>query len=232
MELLRACWSLVFGFDSFSACLAFGPVAVYLLLLGTINLSRHPFLVSGNRDAAALGLAVSGLVIAGPIRLYFPEPAADQFGQYVWLFLLAFYGLCLLLTLLLLRPRLIIYNISADQLRPILAELVERLDSDARWAGDMLVLPGLGVQLHVSSLAFMRNVSLKSVGVNQNHLGWRRLESELASTLRRADVPRNLRGLTLVATGLMIFAGLLWAIAVDPQAVADSLFDMLRMNAH
>ncbi|MEI7903478.1 MAG: hypothetical protein WCK89_24835, partial [bacterium] len=58
--------------DPFRLCLAFGPVAIYAVLLGAINLLRRPFAVSGTRDAAALGLAVSGLVIVGPIELFLP----------------------------------------------------------------------------------------------------------------------------------------------------------------
>ena len=68
-------------------------------------------------------------------------------------------AICLIMLLLLLRPRLIIYNISCEQLRPVLVEVVERMDSDARWAGDCLYLPGLGVQLHLESAGWMRNVA-------------------------------------------------------------------------
>jgi hypothetical protein len=216
--------------DSFRLCLALGPVAVYVLLLGGVNLSRRPFLVSGMRDAAVLGLAVAGLVIVGPIELFFPHTAALFFGPSVWLLLLAFYGLCLLLVLLLLRPRLIIYNISADQLRPVLADVVNQLDSEARWAGDSLVLPTMGVQLHMDPLPTMRNVSLMSVGSNQNPLAWRRLETALTCALSRVEVGRNPRGLILITMGLLIVLALVLAVARDPQAVAQALFDMLRLN--
>jgi hypothetical protein len=215
--------------DPFRLCLALGPVAVYVLLLGALNLSRRAFLVTGTRDAAALGLAVSGLVVVGPIELFFPDAAAVRFGPYVWVLLVAFYALCLVLVLLLLRPRLIVYNISADQLRPILADLVVQLDSGARWAGDSLVLPGLGVQLHVDSLTAMRNASLSSVGPNQNHQGWRKLEAALRNALTQVEVGRNPRGLTLVCAGVLIASSLVLAIAHDPQAVAQALFDMLRL---
>ena len=80
------------------------------------------------------------------------------------------------MVLLILRPRLVIYNISVDQLRPILAEVVERMDPEARWAGDCLFLPGLGVQLHLESFGWMRNVSLVSSGPKQDYQGWSRLE--------------------------------------------------------
>ena len=168
--------------EPFQQCLALGPIAIYLLLLGAINLSRRPVVVSGTRDAAALGLAVSGLIFVGPIALVFPESLAAHFGpvgtKYLWLTLVAVFATCLVLMLLSLRPRLNIYNISASQFRPILAEIVERMDPDARWAGDCLYLPALGVQLHLESVGWMRNVSLVSAGPKQEHQGWLRLGAE------------------------------------------------------
>jgi len=213
--------------DPLRLCLALGPAAVYLLLIGAVNLSRRPLLVSGVRDGAALGLAVSGFMIVGPIELFLPEAAAIHYEAFVWILLFALYGLCLALVLLLLRPRLIVYNISADQVRPILAELVEHLDDDARWAGDTLVLPRLGIQLHVDYLAAMRNVSLTSVGSRQSHAGWRHLELALRDALGRVEVARNPRGATFVSAGVLIFATLVLAVARDPQAVTRALFDLL-----
>ena len=142
--------------DPFRLCLALGPVAMYLLLLGAVNLSRRSLLVSGVRDAAALALAVSGLVVIGPMELFFPFESAVKLGSYVWLLLLALYVMCVVLWLLLLRPRLVIYNISADKLRPILADVVGQFDGDARWAGDSLAIPGLGVQLYMDNFAPLR----------------------------------------------------------------------------
>ncbi|NQU24062.1 MAG: hypothetical protein HQ567_22495 [Candidatus Nealsonbacteria bacterium] len=212
--------------DPFRLCLALGPVVVYVLLLGALNLSRRPLLVSGTRDAAALGLAVSGFVIIGPIELFFPQAAAATFGTFVWVLLLTFYALCVLMVLLLLRPRLIIYNVSADQLRPILAELVEDLDPDARWAGDTLVLPGLGIQLHVDNAAPIRTVSLNSVGSRQNYLGWRRLELALRTALEEVDVVRNPRSLLLLGTAGAIATLLVVVIYKHPDAVAQAMLDI------
>ncbi len=218
--------------DPFRLCLAGGPVAIYLLLLGAINLSRRPFLVSATRDAAALGLAVSGLVIIGPLELFFPNAAAIRFEPHawiVWVLLVALYALSLVLVLLLLRPRLIVYNVSADELRPILADLVTRLDAGARWAGDSLVLPGLGVQLHIDGMARVRNVSLVANGPNQDYAGWRQFEDALRDGLGDFEVPRNPRAASLISAGLLIVLGLILAIARDPQAVAQSLLEMLRL---
>jgi hypothetical protein len=214
--------------EAFQLCVALGPVAVYLLLLGAINLSRRPLLVSGVRDAAALALAVSGMVLIGPIELFVPFEAASRFGPFVWVLLVALYAMGVALWLLMLRPRLVIYNVSVDYLRPILAEVVSRLDADARWAGDSLAIPALGVQLCMDSSASLRSVSLASAGSRQDPAGWRRLEAALGAALVREEVGRNPRGLGLIAVGLACVAVLVLAIRRDPQAVAGSLLDAGR----
>ena len=214
--------------DPFRLCLALGPVAMYLLLLGAVNLSRRSLLVSGVRDAAALALAVSGLVVVGPMELFFPFESAVKLGSYVWLLLLALYVMCVVLWLLLLRPRLVIYNISADKLRPILADVVGEFDGDARWAGDSLAIPGLGVQLYIDNFAPLQSVSLISAGGNQNHAGWRRLETALRTALAREEVARNPRGLSLIVAGLLCIVGIVLAIAHNPEAVARSLLDVAQ----
>ncbi|MCR4415392.1 MAG: hypothetical protein NUV77_23525 [Thermoguttaceae bacterium] len=214
--------------DSFQLCLAFGPVAVYLLLLGAVNGSRRALVVSGARDLAALALASSGLVIVGPMQLFFPLRASVHYGAMVWLFLIALYVLAVVMVVLLMRPRLVIYNIAPSELRPVLAELAAELDPDARWAGDALALPHLGVQLHLDNVAALRNVSLVSSGPVQNHQGWRRLELALAARLAGLETPRNPRAVFLLAAGALVAVVLVMTIARDPQAVAQSLFEMLR----
>lgn len=216
--------------DPFRLSLILGPLAIYLLLVGSINLSRRSFVVSGARDMAALGLAASGLMIVGPIQLFFPEAAAIRFGAgaAVWLMLAILYLLALFTALLWVRPRLVIYNITPDQLRPILAELVPTLDGEARWAGDSLALPGLSVQLTIDAFTAMRNVSLVSAGSAQSAAGWGRLETALRDAMRRREIGRNLGGLTLVGTAVAMLLAVVWFIARDPGGVSQALFDMLR----
>jgi hypothetical protein len=211
-------------------------------LLGAVSLSRRALLVAGSRDAAALGLAVSGLVIVGPMELFYPYDSAVRRGfgidaaaaeGYIWLLLLTLYVMSVILWLLLLRPRLVIYNISADKLRPILADTVLQLDAEARWAGDSLSIPRLGIQLYLDAFTPFRTVSLISAGASQSHQGWRRLETDLRAGLAREQTGRNPRGLILLVVGLLCITGIVLAIAHDPEAVAQSLLHvediLLRM---
>src|SRR5688572_30564043 len=107
--------------DPLHVCIALGPVAMYLLVLGAINLSSRPFVTSGGRDVATLGIAISGFVIAGPLELFLPVRAVGFWGPAItWGLMFGIYILGLLLVVLTLRPRLVIYNVASDQLLHVL----------------------------------------------------------------------------------------------------------------
>ena len=173
-------------------------------------------------------MAISGFVVAGPMELFLPEAATNRFGGTVWLLLLAFYGLCLTLIVLLMRPRLVIYNANPEQLRSILAEVVTPLDSEARWAGDSLVLPKLGVQLHVELFGAMRNVQLVSSGPRQSFAGWKRLETALAQVLCQTKTSPNPHGFAIMALGVLLICVMTYRVVSDPTTVVQGLDEMLR----
>lgn len=216
--------------DPLRMALALGPVAIYLLLLGVINLGRRPLLVSGGRDTFVLGLAVSGLVIVGPMELFFPVMAAALYGLVIWGLLIGLYLFCLVLLVLVLRPRLVLYNISSEELRPILAELLVEMDPQARWAGDSAVLPTLGLQLRMEPVASMRNVSLVANSPRPDPQGWRRLERELSVALRNLEVARNPLALSLILMGLVLVGAIVYGVTRDPQGVAQALFDLTQLQ--
>jgi hypothetical protein len=209
--------------DPLRLAIALVPVAAYVLVLGLLNLRRRPFLTSGGCDLTALGIALSGLMFVGPMELLRPESATRSFGNYIWLFLLLFYWLWLLLAVLLSRPRLVVYNISAEQLHPILAEAASRLDSAARWAGNQLSMPSVGVQLHLDSFAVMRNVSLVASGGRQNLDGWRRLAAELSPPLRSMRVKSNPRALGFLTVSLAMLTLCVTQLIVHQEDVVQAM---------
>jgi hypothetical protein len=143
--------------------------------------------------------------------------------------LIIFYGLCITLWILLARPRVIIYNATIDLVRPVLAEIAERLDGEVRWAGDSVVLPQANIQLHLEPYPPMRNVSLVAIGERQSYTGWQRLERELRIALRATEVPRNPRGFSFLAIGVVMASWPLYLTLRDGDAVAQALRQMLRM---
>ena len=213
---------------------ALSPLAAYVLLLGLTNLSSRPLLTSGGRDLAALALGISGLAVVGPLELFFPDFAVHRSGGYVWLLLLGLYALLVVLLVLVLRPRLVIYNMTVEQLRPTLANVVSELDPDARWAGECLVMPRLGIQLHLEPfpalgpLPPVRNVQLVSSGPHQNLAGWRRLERGLIQGLRSVPSSSNPYGFILVSVGLLMVAIITFSVFSDPAAVDQTWRELLR----
>ncbi len=215
--------------DGLRLCVALGPLALYLLVLGAVNLSRRPWLITGARDNAALGIGVSGMLLVGPIELLHPQTAVNDLGPYVWLLSISMYALALSLVVLLSRPRLTIYNISLEELRPMLAEVIESLDSDHRWAGSSLSLPRLSVQLHVDCNQLMRNVSLVAVGEEQSYAGWRQLEKALSKRLAAARVAPNVWGMTLSLSAALMVAAMGIQMSRHGQEMTAALRDMLRL---
>jgi uncharacterized membrane protein len=213
--------------DPFRLSIALVPLAAYCVLLGLVNARRRPFVTTGGCDLAALGAALSGVILVGPIELFRPEDASADYGAYVWLFLLVLYWLCVVLAVLVARPRLVVYNIRGEELRPVLAEVARKLDPQARWAGDSLALPNLGVSLHMECFEIMRHCSLVSTGGKQDVAGWRRLSAEIRTQLAGLHVGPNPRSLGLMITAMALFAVSILHMLNQPQQVAQAMKEMM-----
>jgi hypothetical protein len=219
--------------DPLHATIALAPAAVYLLLIGMLNLSSRPFVTTGVRDSAALGIALMGFVIIGPMELFLPEHMIGRLAAYhlawlVWPILIAFYVLCLTLLVLLQRPRLVVYNVTPEQLRAALGDILGQLDKEARIAGESICLPNLGVQLYIESLPVLKNVQLKSTGPLQSYQGWRELETALRSALRECRGQANPCGIGLILFGMVILGVVGYLMTVDGQAIAQAWHEMIR----
>lgn len=213
--------------DPLRIALACVPLAAYLLLLGVVNLRRTPLLVSGAGDLAALGTALTGFVFVGPIELFQPTAVAAELGNLVWLFCLGFYWGSLALAVLVLRPRLVVYNASLEELRPVVAEAVSQVDPDARWAGDSVSLPRLGVQLHLEGFGVMRNTSLVSSGGHQNLEGWRRLRRAVQRSVAALDVRPNPRSISFFLLSGALMAMSISSMLGNPVEVAKAIGEIL-----
>jgi hypothetical protein len=128
-----------------------------------------------------------------------------------------------------MRPRLVIYNIHRDEIRALLAMLVDELDRDAKWAGECLLLPNLRIQLHVETFAPMRVVQLVSAGPRQSYEGWKKLERVLNQSLRQTSRTRNPVGFSFICCGLLLVVLVTTCVIGDPATVAQSLREMLRL---
>lgn len=205
------------------------PLAIYLLVVGLIGVSRNPFVTTGSRDVAALAIGMGGLAIAGPMELFFPESAAGRFGSYVWLLLIAFYGLCMSLAVLVMQHRIVVYNLSPDRLRPILAGTAMKLDKRARWTGDSLYLPSLEVHLNLQGSLWLSNSQLIAVGPKQSFESWRLIEKELRKELSSIRSESVVVGVFLIVSACIVALASTWWVIAQRDAVQEALVEMLRL---
>lgn len=212
--------------DPFRLAVACVPLAAYLLLLGVVNLRRRPLITSGSADLAALGVAMTGFVFVGPIELFRAQSLTAELGNGVWLFWIVFYWTSVALAALVIRPRLVVYNASLDQLRPVVAEAVLQVDPDSRWAGDSVVLPRLGVQAHLESFGLMRNTSLVATGSAQDVDGWRKLRRALQRTATGLTVAPNPRSVSFLLLGSFLLTLTVGTMLADPLEVAKGVSEV------
>ena len=214
--------------DPLHFCIAAVPLAVYLLLIGILNLRRRPFVTSGARDAAAVGIGISGLMMAGPMELFMPQAAAAQYGSLVWVMMLSFYGLMVSLTVLLMRVRIVAYNITIEQLRPILTKIAMQFDKSSRWSGDGLLIPEKEIHLHLEPALWNRSVQVTASGVSQSYEGWNELEDELRKAVETVEVRPNLFGINLLVCSLALALFTMYWMLVDQESVVAAFREMTQ----
>ncbi|MFM7207324.1 MAG: hypothetical protein ACKO4T_11735 [Planctomycetaceae bacterium] len=185
------------------------PLAAYLALIGGLNLRRRPVVLSGQADVALLACGLTGLVIAGPLAMI--QPAAGMSAWTAVALLLAF-ALAVSFAMLAARPRMVVYNIGLDQMRPLVAAVVTALDPSARWAGETAALPARDLQVHLDDRGPARTVSVIAAG-RASAETWAEFSRRLRRTTRATRVSPNPWAWVFLAAavGLTVFA---WWLAV------------------
>jgi len=200
--------------------IALMPLGCYLLGLAWAHLRRRPLAVSGVFDGVMLAAAVSGLAVVGPLALLVPVTGGSPWSWPVLAFLFA---LCVAVCVLVSRPRMVVYNITVEQFRPLVAEVVSALDPAARWAGESAALPGRGFQLHIEGNGPLRTVSVVNVGERSSPEGWVEFTRRLRRAVRGLRVRRSPWGGLFGCFGCGMLLAALW-LAIGPTWWPLSLF--------
>ncbi len=194
------------------------PAAAYLLALAGVHARRRPLALAGSLDMLLLAAGFAGLAATGPLALL--QPPAAGFPWVVGMLLLGV-GLPFAVVLLASRPRMVVYNITPEQLRPVVAEVVAALDPAARWAGETAALPGRGLQVHLDGRGGMRSVSVVALGARTSAEGWAEFSRRLRQAVRRLRVRPSpwAAPFACVAAGLVL-ASIWLAFQPPPQPSA------------
>ena len=183
------------------------PLGGYLSLLAATHLRRRPSVVSGAWDGILLAAAVAGLACAGPLALL--QPAFGS-AAWTWLIGLLAFGLAVAVCILAARPRLVIYNITSDQLRPFVAQVATALDPGARWAGTSVALPARRLQVQIDAADAMRCVSVVAVGERAAHECWTEFGRRLRQAVGRTRVRPSPWAAAFAAAAIAVLAAAGW----------------------
>jgi hypothetical protein len=194
------------------------PLAGYLAVVAGLHLRRRPVVLSGAVDAMLLAAGVSGLVVAGPLALLQPLTGASPWTAAA---LLAAFAILVAFAILAARPRLVVYNVGLDQLRPLMVDVVARLDPAARWAGEAAALPARGLQLHLDSRGAARSVSVIATGARPSAETWAEFSRRLRRGMTRVRVRRSPWGLAFLGMAVAVVAGA-WLASRSATAVTSA----------
>lgn len=205
------------------------PLIAYLFLLGVIRMSGRVLITTGGRDIAALGFAVAGLVAVGPGELFFPQKAAGMFGPWIWLALVAFYGLIVSLLGMTARPRLVVYGRTPDQMLQPLLEASRELDADASCDRDTLqvFLPQLRVHLRAAGHQGIDTTSIESFEPIAAITFWEKLLGHLRDKAESTSAPTPRRGGLMVGIALLMGIFVMWRSIVERQQVVEGFSQWL-----
>jgi len=182
------------------------PVAAYLVAVGCLHLRRRPVALSGHVDVALLTLGIAGMVIAGPLALL--QPGA---GTSVWTTAVLVLGFAVVVAgaLLAARPRMVIYNVGLDQVRPVVASVASGLDPTARWAGETAALPARGLQVHLDERGPARTVSVIAAGRTSAE-AWAEFSRRLRRAIRTVRVRPSPWAWTFLGAGFAVASASAW----------------------
>jgi len=212
-----------------SLAVAFVPLALYFFALAALNGGLRSRMLTGQEDLTVLALGLIGFVMVGPMLYVLPIDALTFWGYKTWFFLALLYALTVWFLGAMFRFRVVIYNIGMNELRDILETIGRELDSEARWAGNSLSLPTLGIQFYLERVSLLRNVTLKACGPRQNLQGWLLFEKTLRNVLlRHRATEKNRLPMLMVAVGFLMMTGAVAILITHRIEAMQSLWFLLQ----
>lgn len=216
-------------FDPFASLIAFTPLLIYLFAIAIVRLRGRAFVTTGGADTAAVLVAISGLIVVGPMELFFPKATAFLLGPWVWIPLLLLYLLFGCLLIINGRPRLVVYGRTSEVLFDALSLAAESIDPSTRSDPEtgQVHLPTVGVHLRIDAAPEHDCVNVVAFEPMLSPTFWRAIRMKLRSELRETSAPSPRRGWTVLALAILMTGWLVKYVASQPQLLVDGFQDWL-----
>lgn len=216
-------------FEPYAATIAFAPLIVYLLALSIIRIGGFVWVTTGARDLAAVIFAISGLIVIGPLELFFPNTTAALLGPWVWAPLLLLYFLIACLVVLNSRPKLVVYGRTLEEVYPAMVRAACALDASAIENAEQLQLhlPALSAHLR---LDLARGNDCSSVVAFEQTLPvvfWRQFAKQLRTELRGTSPPFPRRGWAMLIIATIAAFLLIRHVAAQPALLVEGFHEWL-----
>jgi hypothetical protein len=203
------------------------PIGTYLCVLGLFHAIGRPLITTGRRDYFALAIALSGLVITGPIDYILHGRMLPDFLVHSHLIGLGIY----LLLAAALVPRscekLVIYNCQVNSVMDAVRVILQRSGQKFQEVPGGWILSERGVSLECDSFGGLRNVTLHFHGMRDQEL-FGQIHNELISMLAAKRTGWSLVGLVIAAAGGLVLAFPVWVVARDPQNIVAAIRQVLE----
>lgn len=210
-------------FEPFPALLAFTPLILYLFALAILRIGGFVWVTTGVRDFTLVLAAISGMIVIGPMELFFPNATASLLGVWVWIPLLSLYLLFACLLLLGTSKKLVVYGRTAEQVYPALVQAASKLDSGAIENREQLQvhLPSLQAHFRLEVAPGYDCLSVLSFEAMLPPSVWKALQRELRLQLRNTPPPRPRRGWVMFAIASMMTFYLVRYVSSNPALLVE-----------
>ena len=213
--------------NHFVICVNLLPIGTYLCVLGLFHTIGRPLITTGVRDYLALVIALSGLVITGPIDYILHYRMLPDFLVHShWIGI----GLYLLLVAAMLprtHEKLIIYNCSEPSVAAALRAILGQSGLSFQEVPGGWIIPDRGMSLELDSFPALRNVLLRFHGMRDREL-FQTIHDELVELLAATRTGWSLVGLCMAAAGGIVLAFPVWILAQDPQTIVAVFREVLE----
>ena len=173
------------------------PVAIYFLILGLLNLRRHPQLITARQDVLLLTAALSPLLIL-PLAGY-----VSSATLIVIVVLLAAMAL-VAFTFGPAGGSYVVYNLTHRQALRAIERTLDQLGLSYQTAGHRIQLDEGGATIDISSFSLLRNVSIRIRHANPELS--RKLADALSGVVGKIEAQTSSMavGLLIVATAMLV----------------------------
>jgi hypothetical protein len=203
------------------------PIGTYLCVLGLFHTLRRPLITTGGRDYLALAIALSGLIITGPIDYVLHSKMLPDFLVHSHLIGLGIYALLVASLVPRSCEKLILYNCQPEAAVQTVRGILHRTGQRVQEVSGGWILAERGVSLEIDSFPALRNVTLHFHGMRDREL-FMQIHQQLVEALAAKRIAWSLGGLIMAAAGGLVLAFPVWVVARDPELFVAAIRQVIE----